>query len=383
MSSPLDSLLNLSGVTVEGHSQVEGYICIHLKILAPEFVCPHCSLPTQELHQVRSIFVRDLPTFGQPVYLRVPRRQFYCRNCQKYVTQRLDFLSWRRRYTQRYESYIYQRVLMSNITQVSREEDLTADEVEGIFNWVSNSTKKKDWGEVKRLSMDEVSKRKGAKEFVTVVSDVERGCLLEVIDSHKQHDILETLKQQPIEVRAQVTEVSVDMWAGFPKVIEEAFPNAVVVIDRFHVMKLVNDTLNKIRRRVGVTAKGSKYLLLKNNQDLTETDQEQLEQILSQSACLRFAYEMKEEFREIYETSQTVQSGRKRMNKWLVQAQIFYGKTAQTIQKYLPGICNYFISGTTSGVMEGINNKIKLIIRLGYGLSNFDNLRSRLLGCCS
>jgi hypothetical protein len=58
---------------------------------------------------------------------------------------------------------------MSNIAEVSREEDLTADEVEGIFNWVSSSTKKKDWGEVKRLSMDEVSKRKGAKEFVTAL----------------------------------------------------------------------------------------------------------------------------------------------------------------------------------------------------------------------
>lgn len=143
MSSPLDSLLNLSGVTVEGHSQVEGYICLHLKILANEIPCSHCSKPTEELHQVRLILVRDLPTFGQPVYLRVPRQQFYCRDCQKYVTQQLDFLCWRRRYTQRYESYIYQRVLMSNIAQVSREEDLTADEVEGIFNWVSNSTKKK------------------------------------------------------------------------------------------------------------------------------------------------------------------------------------------------------------------------------------------------
>jgi transposase len=75
MSSPLASLLNLSGVTVEGHSQVEGYICLHLKILANEIPCPHCSKPTEELHQVRLILVRDLPTFGQPVYLRVPRQQ--------------------------------------------------------------------------------------------------------------------------------------------------------------------------------------------------------------------------------------------------------------------------------------------------------------------
>lgn len=195
MLSALDSLLKLPGVTVEGHTQVEGYICLHLKIQRQEITCAHCTKLTPELHQVRPILVRDLPTFGQAVYLRVPRRQFYCRHCQKYVTEKLDFISWRR-------------------------------------------------------------------------------------------------------------------------------------------------------------------------------------------PCLRLAYELKEEFRQIYETSKTVQSGMKRMQKWLVQAQVFYGKTAQTIREHLSGICNYFISGTTSGVMEGINNKIKLIMRLGYGLTNFNNLRSRLLGCC-
>jgi transposase len=143
MLSPLNSLLKLPGVTVEGHTQVEGYICLHLKIQRQEIICPHCTKLTKELHQVRPILVRDLPTFGQAVYLRVPRRQFYCRHCQKYVTEKLDFILWRRRFTQRYESYIYQRVLQSNIEQVSREEDLTYDEVEGIFNFVSNQQKKK------------------------------------------------------------------------------------------------------------------------------------------------------------------------------------------------------------------------------------------------
>jgi len=77
MLSPLDSLLKLPGVTVEGHTQVEGYICLHLKIQRQEITCPHCTKLTKELHQVRPILVRDLPTFGQAVYLRVPRRQFY------------------------------------------------------------------------------------------------------------------------------------------------------------------------------------------------------------------------------------------------------------------------------------------------------------------
>src|SRR3569832_515753 len=143
MISPLDSLLKLPGETVEGHAQVEGYICLHLKIQRQEITCHHCTKLTKELHQVRPILVRDLPTFGQAVYLRVPRRQLYCRHCQKYVTEKLDFILWRRRFTQRYESYIYQRLLQSNIEQVSREEDLTYDEVEGIFNFVSNQQKKK------------------------------------------------------------------------------------------------------------------------------------------------------------------------------------------------------------------------------------------------
>ena len=105
------------------------------------------------------------------------------------------------------------------------------------------------------MSLDEVSQRKGHKDFVTVVSDIDRGLLLEVIDSHKQEDIVEILRQQALEVREQVEEVCVDMWGGFPKVVEEVFPNAEIVFDRFHVMKPVNEELNKIRKQVKITTK--------------------------------------------------------------------------------------------------------------------------------
>lgn len=71
--------------------------------------------------------------------------------------------------------------------------------------------------------MDEISQRKGYRDFITMVANAETGNLLEVIDSHKQDEIIEALKQQPLEVRAQVEEVSVDMWGGFPKVIAEVF----------------------------------------------------------------------------------------------------------------------------------------------------------------
>lgn len=79
------------------------------------------------------------------------------------------------------------------------------------------------WSQVKRLSIDEISQRKGHHDFVTVVSDIDRGKLLEVIDTHQQKNIIETLKQQPLELRKQVEEVSVDMWGGFPIICKGSF----------------------------------------------------------------------------------------------------------------------------------------------------------------
>ena len=80
--------------------------------------------PTEKLHQARLIIVRDLSVFGRPVYLKIPRRQFYCPTCQRYATERIDFLGVKRRHTQRYEQNIYERVKQSNMEQIVREEEL-------------------------------------------------------------------------------------------------------------------------------------------------------------------------------------------------------------------------------------------------------------------
>ena len=83
------------------------------------------------------------------------------------------------------------------------------------------------------MSLDEFSRRKGKGRFATVLTDLDKSSLLEVVDSHKSDDIIAILSQQPESVRASVKEVCVDMWGGFPKVIKEVFPNAAIIIDRF------------------------------------------------------------------------------------------------------------------------------------------------------
>jgi transposase len=171
---------------------------------------------------------------------------------------------------------------------------------------------------------------------VTVVSDIDKGSLIEVIDSHKSDEIIDVLKQQPQAVRENVKEVSVDMWGGFQKVIKEVFPNALIVIDRFHVMQLVNQSLNRIRLKLELRGLKNRCLLLKNGVDLSREEK---------------------------------------------LARIVLGKAAKAINNHLQDICNYFISQTTSEVMEGINTKIKLIVRQSYGFRNFEHLREKLLAC--
>lgn len=128
--------------------------------------------------------------------------------------------------------------------------------------------------------------------------------------------------------------------------IAQVYPNASLVFDRFHVMKAVTQELNKIRWKIGIKDRGSKYLLLRNQADLNEQQQQKLVRVLEKSECLRIAYQLKEEFRDIYQTSKTVKTGRRKLKKWLKTAQPFYGNSAQTIWNHFDGICNYFRNRT-------------------------------------
>jgi transposase len=114
---------------------------------------------------------------------------------------------------------------------------------------------------------------------------------------------------------------------------------------------------------------------LKNYVDLTEEEKVELKFLLNLSPCLSIAYELKEELREIYESSTTVKMGIRKLRKWLNSARIIFRKTAQTLENNLTEICHDFINRTTSGVMEGLNNKIKLILRQSYGFKSFEMMR--------
>jgi len=125
MDFHLDKLLNLPDVTVQTCLHQEDHVRLKLRFLSEGSECPHCPQPSERLHQNRPVLIRDLPICGQPVQLEVPRRQFYCCTCQRYFTESLSFVDWERRYTQRDENSVYERVQASSVEPVKPEERLS------------------------------------------------------------------------------------------------------------------------------------------------------------------------------------------------------------------------------------------------------------------
>ena len=103
--------------------------------------------------------------------------------------------------------------------------------------------------------------------------------------------------------------------------------------------------------------------------------------MLTASPSFRIAHELKEEIIAVDNSDITASSGMRQMKKWLRSARVMFGSAADTLKSHLEEICNYFTNRTTSGVTDGINTRIKLIIRQSYGFKNFDLMKEKLLVC--
>jgi transposase len=146
MDFHLNSLLNLPNITVFTCYKEAGFIFLHLQLTNEGINCPNCQNHTDTVHQTSHILIRDLSIIGAGVYLKVPRRKFYCNNCQKHPTEQLTWVEHRQRFTQRYQKYIYERVKELSCEQVSRSEDLSIDQVQRIFSRIASTELKKKIG---------------------------------------------------------------------------------------------------------------------------------------------------------------------------------------------------------------------------------------------
>lgn len=250
---------------------------------------------------------------------------------------------------------------------------------------------------MRRLGIDEISLRKGQGDYVVVLVDLDKNELVGLGESRKHKDIKEVLKSWGDGVLSQSKEVSIDLSGNYRGLVRKVIPNADIVADRFHVVKLVNEELNRARnaerkaineledeakkQELQAIFQRSKYALLKPEERLTEKQKIKLEEVKQAFPKMAEMHRQKESFRTIFEDAKDWTDGVFKMLDWLKDAQNTFRDSTATIGRWFEEISNYFESRTTSGAVEGINNRLKLIKRSGYGFRNFANFRLRCLIC--
>lgn len=396
MKFPVEQILNLPDMKVLDFQELEGEeIIITIEKSVNYSTCPWCGQITHSIHQNHWRIIHDLPWNKKTVLLKINRRQFKCHKCKKVFSEQLDCVDKSKRYTKRLATDIVQQVLNSNIHSVAKRNSLSDEEVESMLKKQVAQILNINLSQIKKLGIDEIALVKGQGNYLAVLVDLDTHKPIEIVQSRRIEDIREVLGNWGVEVLNQIEEVSIDLWSPYKNLVEELMPNANITADRFHVMKQVNDELDTMRKaekkaamsldnksereRILEALNKSKYALIKNQDSLNEKQREKLKSVQEVSPKLAKMHALKEEFRDIFETTKSWGDSIIKLLDWMYDALLYFPKSLGTIVRWFGEIVGYFDGRTTSGAVEGINNKLKLIKRLGYGFRNFNNFRLRSL----
>jgi transposase len=391
-ASQLTELLHLPEATVEDMAIIDGVgLFLVIRSTRRDASCPAVGTRSRHLRANHRYNIEDLPWNEQSVILRVNRRQFWCQHCGQVFSEELAFVKKNRLYTQRLAYPIASQVLGSNIHSVAVRSGLSDEQIETMVEDAGEIQLSEIPKALKYLGIDEMAVVKGQGQYYGVLVKLETRQPITLSPSRTQEALRQILNQWGAEVLKGIAGVSIDLWKPYQSLVEEMMPNATVVADRFHVMQLLNDELDEQRKAEKRVAKkitkkakrervlkgitGSKYALLKNEKDLNERQQEKLREVSEVSPKLAKMHRLKEDFRNIFEVSESWTEGTLELLGWMADASTLFKRSCGTLKRWFDEVTSYFELRITNGVVEGINNKFKLIKRLGYGFSNFDNLR--------
>lgn len=386
-------LLDIQELIVMDYEIKEDEVILKCKNRFDYGVCPDCGNISSTLHENTTKCIRDVPIFGKRCFIQFTHRRFFCEKCRDTFMERLSFLNPDSIYTSRYEQYIYRLCRENTISFVSQFEYLGYDATEGIYyRHVSKKVTTQEYIEI--LGIDEIAMRKGHKDYVLVISDIGNKRVVEVLKDRHKESLDRYFDQMPARMREKIKKVSIDMWSPYYDSVREKLPHAEIVIDRFHVMKNLNDCLTKTRREISgdlskedkEKVKGSRWILVKNGEDLNSEELEKLNVVYETSEELKKAHVLKEDFRRIFEEEDDRQRASEALEDWIKRVTDSglkcFEKFLTTLSNWKESILNYFDGKVTNGFVEGMNNKIKLIKRKGFGFTNHKHFRYRILDSC-
>ena len=236
------------------------------------------------------------------------------------------------------------------------------------------------------LSLDEKSFKKGHK-YISVLSDPRSGFIIDVEEGRSKQSVEKLFdKSMTKQQQEGVKTISLDMWKAYISTSKNKLPNASIVHDRFHLVKYLNTTIDKVRRREVKTNQeliNSRYALLKNQENLTEKQRIKFDAITQANYEVSKAWQVKENFKDLFNQETDYINGFYLLIKWIrnsVSKQIKeVTKVVKMFEKHLSGVINALITKYNNAMAERLNGKIQELKSIGKGYRTFKNFRSAIL----
>lgn len=336
---------------------------------------------------------RTLPIGHRPVTLMAEVPRLLCHDCGKTRQAAIGFAEPRRTYTKSFERYALELSRHMTIKDVAAHLGVSWDVVKEIQKrHLHKKFAKPKLKRLRQLAIDEISIGSGHR-YVTLVLDLESGAVVHVGDGKGGDSLLGFWKRLRAS-GAKIQAVATDMSPAYIDAVTTHLPQATLVFDRFHVMKLYNDKLSNLRRELHREAtdllhkdvlKGTRWLLLKRpeNLDPRKNEPARLEEALRLNQPLATAYYLKEQLSEVWEQDDEDEA-RTFLLDWVAQAECsgirMLIQFAKTIRLHAQGILAWYDYPISTGPLEGTNNKIKTMKRQAYGFRDPEFLKLKILG---
>ena len=341
-------------------------------------VCSECGQVSFLIHSYGRRRVRDLNLAHAQVWLDVPQRKVRCATCGVRV-EALTFVDPHRRFTKRFERAVADLCRVLPIEHVAAHYGLSWHTVKEIDRRrLQSEVGTPCYEGLQRLAIDEIAVRKG-HQYMTIVLDLVCGRIVWVGEGRSEATLSDFFSELTEAQRENIQAVAVDMSPPFRKGLKIWCPNAAMVFDFFHVVakygREVIDVIRtqQVRHHTGAARKfikGSRYLLLRNAQDLDADQRSQLLALLDVNQPLAIAYMLKDQLKQIW-TYKIEGWAQRAVLQWAALA-FDSGlqpliRFAKGLLRHVDGILNHCTYPIHTGRLEGINNKIKVIKRQAYG----------------
>lgn len=378
------NILNLPAYRVLHVDTNEHDYHITAEVVEPPRRCLHCFSDNLVGFGRREQMVRDLPMHGKRAGLYVDTRRFRCRSCTKTFYESLPEVDEKRLMTKRLVEWMGKQAIKRTFASLADEVGCTEFTVRAVFrDYINELEKTVRFDTPKWMGIDEIHliRPRG------VISNIQNNTVVEVLPNRNKETVVRYLSQ--LDGREHIQYVAMDMWLPYRDAVEAILPQAMIVIDKFHVVKMANDALERVRKsfRESLTPKQrrglmhDRFVLLKRESTLNDREVLLLSGWLNNYPELGLAYRLKENFFKIYE-AKSRHEALSRFAEWeksvTHEVRDAFADSIRAWRNWQPYILNYFDHPLTNAYTESLNNLIRVMNRLGRGYS-FEALRAKIL----